>query len=46
MVQTGEAPEAIMQREGLESIRDEGAVGKIIDNAPELADATSQRAAS
>jgi aspartyl-tRNA(Asn)/glutamyl-tRNA(Gln) amidotransferase subunit B len=31
MVQTGESPEAIMQREGLESIRDEGAVGKIID---------------
>jgi aspartyl-tRNA(Asn)/glutamyl-tRNA(Gln) amidotransferase subunit B len=27
----GEAPEVIMQREGLESISDEGALGKIID---------------
>jgi aspartyl-tRNA(Asn)/glutamyl-tRNA(Gln) amidotransferase subunit B len=31
MVQTGDAPEAIMQREGLESISDEGELGKIID---------------
>jgi aspartyl-tRNA(Asn)/glutamyl-tRNA(Gln) amidotransferase subunit B len=31
MVQTGDAPEAILQREGLESISDEGELGKIID---------------
>ena len=30
-VETGEAPEVIMEREGLESISDEGALGKIID---------------
>ena len=28
---TGDAPEAIMEREGLQSISDEGALGKIID---------------
>ena len=32
MVQTGDAPETIMQREGLESISDEGELGKIIDD--------------
>jgi len=32
MVQTGDAPEAIMQREGLESISDEGALSTIIDH--------------
>jgi len=31
MAAANEAPEAIMQREGLESISDEGALGKIID---------------
>jgi len=31
MVETGDAPEAIMQREGLESISDEGELGKMID---------------
>jgi aspartyl-tRNA(Asn)/glutamyl-tRNA(Gln) amidotransferase subunit B len=31
MAAAGEAPEVIMQREGLESISDEGALGKIID---------------
>jgi aspartyl-tRNA(Asn)/glutamyl-tRNA(Gln) amidotransferase subunit B len=31
MVQSGDAPEAIMQHEGLESINDEGELGKIID---------------
>src|SRR5258708_950459 len=31
MVQTGDAPEAIMQREGLESISDEGELGRMID---------------
>jgi aspartyl-tRNA(Asn)/glutamyl-tRNA(Gln) amidotransferase subunit B len=31
MVETGDAPEAIMRREGLESISDEGELGKMID---------------
>ena len=31
MAETGDDPEAIMKREGLESISDEGALGKIID---------------
>ena len=31
MAAANEAPEVIMQREGLESISDEGALGKIID---------------
>ena len=32
MFSTGDAPEAIMQREGLTQISDEGALGKIIDD--------------
>ena len=32
MFATGDAPEAIMEREGLQSIRDEGALGAIIDD--------------
>jgi len=32
MAAADEAPEVIMQREGLESISDEGALGKIIDD--------------
>jgi aspartyl-tRNA(Asn)/glutamyl-tRNA(Gln) amidotransferase subunit B len=31
MLETGDDPETIMRREGLESISDEGALGKIID---------------
>ena len=31
MAETGDSAEVIMQREGLESISDEGALGKIID---------------
>lgn len=31
MVETGDDPETIMKREGLESISDEGALGKIVD---------------
>ena len=31
MVETGDDPQTIMQREGLESISDEGALGKIVD---------------
>src|ERR1019366_10167916 len=32
MAVANETPEAVMQREGLESISDEGALGKIIDD--------------
>ena len=50
MVRTGEEPAAIVQREGLRQVADEGAIGQAIDEVvaahPSVVDGLSPRARS